>query len=187
MHRNKLLALLDGYADRYPGEDVSRFRAFVTRQPRCFERDCWDDGHVTGSAVVLDGGGASMLMTHHAKLGRWLQLGGHADGETDPLAFACREATEESGLAVVPVQEEVLDLDVHAIPARGSDPAHYHYDVRFLLRVERPGPLEATDESLALQWVPFDRIEAVTTEESILRMVGKYRKIARHLPSARDD
>ena len=175
MHRNRLLALLDGYANRYPGEDTARFRAFVERQSRCFERDCFDDGHVTGSAVVLDDSGTSMLMTHHAKLGRWLQLGGHADGETDPLAVACREATEESGLAVVPVDEEIYDLDVHAIPPRGADPAHFHYDVRFLLRAERPGPLKMTDESLALKWVPLDGMEAVTTEQSILRMVMKYR------------
>lgn len=173
MHRHKLLTLLTGYADRYPGEDISRFRAFVERQPRCFERDCWDDGHVTGSAVVLDRAGTSMLMTHHAKLGRWLQLGGHADGDPDPLSVACREATEESGLPVLPIEDEILDLDIHAIPRRGEEPPHYHYDVRFLLQVERSGPLQVTRESLALRWVPIVNIEALTNEESVLRMVRK--------------
>ena len=173
MHRDKLLTLLSRYADRYPGEDTSRFRHFVERQPRCFERDCWDDGHVTGSAVVLDRAGTSMLMTHHAKLGRWLQLGGHSDGDPDPLAVACREASEESGLSVVPIQDEILDLDIHAIPPRGPDPAHFHYDVRFLLQIERPGSLQVTHESLALRWVPLGNIKAVTNEESVLRMVRK--------------
>ena len=173
MHRDNLLTLLTGYAGRYPDEDISRFRAFVEGQPRCFERDCWDDGHVTGSAVVLDRAGTSMLMTHHAKLGRWLQLGGHADGDPDPLAVACREATEESGLSVVPIREEILDLDIHEIPARGPDPAHFHYDVRFLLQVERPGSLRVTHESLALRWVLLDDVASVTNEESILRMVRK--------------
>ena len=173
MHRDKLLTLLAGYAGRYPDEDISRFRGFVERQPRCFERDCWDDGHITGSAVVLDSAGTSMLVTHHAKLDRWLQLGGHADGDPDPLAVACREAREESGLSVVPIQDGILDLDIHAIPARGQDPAHFHYDVRFLLKVERPGPLQVTHESLALRWVPLGSIEALTNEESILRMVRK--------------
>ena len=173
MHRNKLLALLDDYADRYPGEGVARFREFVERQPRCFERDCWDDGHVTGSAVVLDPAGTSMLMTHHTKLGRWLQLGGHADGDTDPLAVACREATEESGLVVTPVDDDILDLDIHTIPPRGRDPAHFHYDVRFLLRAERTGPLDVTKESLALRWVSLDGVEDLTGEVSITRMVEK--------------
>ena len=175
MHRDKLLTLIAGYADRYPDEDISRFRHFVERQPRCFERDCWDDGHVTGSAVVLDSAGTSMLMTHHAKLGRWLQLGGHADGEHDPLAVACREATEESGLPVVPIRDEILDLDVHAIPPCGPDPAHFHYDVRFLLRADQNAPLRVTGESLALRWVPLDQMETLTTEESVLRMVRKLR------------
>ena len=178
MHRDKLLTLLTGYAERHPDEDIARFRHFVERQPCCFERDCWDDGHVTGSAVVLDAEGTSMLMTHHAKLGRWLQLGGHSDGDSDPLAVACREAAEESGLSVAPVREDVLDLDVHAIPARGGDPAHFHYDVRFVLRLERPGPLAATHESLALKWVRLDSIETVTREESILRMVRKLERFA---------
>lgn len=177
MHRNKLLARLAGYADRYPGEDTSRFRGFVERQPRCFERNCWNDGHVTGSAVVLDATGTAMLMTHHAKLGRWLQLGGHADGETDPLAVACREAMEESGLVVEPIREEILDLDIHAIPRRGEDPPHFHYDVRFLLRADRQAPLKMTEESLALRWVSLDDLGTVTTEESILRMVRKLRTI----------
>ena len=177
MHRDKLLRLLADYAARHPAEDSSRFQAFVERQPRCFERDCFDDGHVTGSAVLLDGTDprrAAMLMTHHAKLGKWLQLGGHADGDTDPLAVACREAAEESGLEVSPLLAEPIDLDIHAIPARGSDPPHYHYDVRFALHgSERAATV--SEESLALKWVPLTDIESVTREESILRMVAKCR------------
>ena len=180
MHRNKLLNLLARYRQRHPdetGETTGRFVDFARRQPRCFERDCWDDGHVTGSAVVLDRSGTAMLMTHHAKLDRWLQLGGHADGDTDPLAVACREAAEESGLAVVPRLDEPVDLDIHTIPARGHDPAHFHYDVRFLLQAEGSDRFAATDESLALAWVPLDNVAAVTRETSILRMVAKSRAL----------
>ena len=176
MHRDALLALLSRYARRWPEEPVTaRFSAFVTGQPRCFERDCFDDGHVTGSAVVLDLAGTSMLMTHHAKLGRWLQLGGHADGEANPLAVACREATEESGLAVAPRGTDAVDLDIHAIPPHGRDPQHFHYDVRFLLQVEESDRFTATAESLALAWVPLSSVEAVTREESIRRLVSKAR------------
>ena len=177
MHRDTLLELLTGYARRWPKETVAaRFADFVAGQPRCFERDCFDDGHVTGSAVVLDLAGTSMLMTHHAKLGRWLQLGGHADGEANPLAVACREATEESGLAVAPRGTEPVDLDIHAIPAHGRDPQHFHYDVRFLLQVEGSDRFTATAESLALAWVPLADVADVTREESILRLVRKTRK-----------
>lgn len=184
MHRTKLLRLLAGYAARHANEDVAPFRRFVERQPRCFERDCFDDGHVTASAVLLNGAGSHMLMTHHAKLGCWLQLGGHADGDADPLRAACREAREESGLAVVPVCAAPLDIDIHGVPPRAAEPAHRHYDVRFALRVADGGErFTRSDESLALRWVDLADVASVTTEESILRLAAKARALVAALPS----
>ena len=177
-HRAALLASLDRYAQRRQPADARRalqVRRFVAGQPRCFERDCFDDGHVTASALVLDEHGKRGLFTLHAKLGRWLQLGGHADGNPDLLAVACREATEESGLTVVPAWAEPIDVDVHAIPAWRNEPAHQHYDVRFLLRADRAAPT-VTAESLALQWVPLDAVATLTEEASILRLVAKGRQ-----------
>ena len=177
MHRRALLGLLRRYRQRHPAEDAAhRFQGFVRRQPRCFERDCWDDGHVTASAALLDPRREAMLMTLHAKLGRWLQLGGHADGETDALAVACREATEESGLEVAPASLEPIDVDIHGIPAHGGDPAHFHYDVRFVLLAEAGAP-RPTEESLGLKWVPLKNMAAVTAEESILRLAAKCRAL----------
>ena len=174
MHRNKLLALLARYAERHPAEDAERFRRFVEAQPRCFHRDCFDDGHITGSAALVSADGSRMLMTRHAKLGRWLQLGGHADGDSDALRVACREAEEESGLQVAPLGEDPVDIDVHRIPAHGADPAHLHYDVRFLLTVKTQNhEYRRSEESLALQWVPLQGIQAVTREASILRLTAK--------------
>lgn len=146
----------------------------MARQPRCFERDCFDDGHVTGSALVLNRRRDAALMTHHAKLGRWLQLGGHCDGDSDALAVACREAEEESGLAVVPLSKTALDIDIHTIPARGDEPRHFHYDVRFLLQARESEEFVATAESLSLAWVPLDRMRMYTDEESVLRLVRKF-------------
>src|SRR6185369_5766902 len=105
---------------------VERMRRFVRSRPDCFERTC-REGHVTGSAWVVSSDRSSVLLTHHARLGRWLQLGGHADGETDPFAVALREAREESGMERFrePSGESPplpLDLDVHVIPARGDEP-----------------------------------------------------------------
>ena len=169
--------MLADYARRFPDEDSARFARFVSRQPRCFERDCFDDGHVTGSALVLNLGGDAALMTHHAKLGRWLQLGGHCDGDPDALAVACREAEEESGLAVLPLSEAPIDIDIHEIPARGTEPRHFHYDVRFLLQVRDSEEFVATAESLSLAWVPLDKMATYTDEESVLRLVRKFQKM----------
>lgn len=175
MHRDHLLSLLDEYARRHPAESAvsARFAEFVTANPRCFERDLWA-GHITGSAWLVDASGTRVLLTHHRKLGRWLQLGGHSDGEPRTLDVAMREAAEESGLVVEPLAETVFDLDVHEIPARKTDPAHWHYDVRFALRVVGSEAFRVSGESLDLAWVTIDRLEELTDEASMLRMAQKW-------------
>jgi 8-oxo-dGTP pyrophosphatase MutT (NUDIX family) len=177
MSREGLRAALAAYRARYPDESstVDRFVALLDARPDCFERGCFTPGHITASTWLLDPSGGRVLLTHHRKLGRWLQLGGHADGDTDLLRAALREATEESGLKVVPVSRQILDLDVHTIPGRGVDPAHFHFDVRFALRAAGSGAFTVSDESHALRWVDIDAIATVTTEGSILRMAQKWR------------
>ncbi|MBM4265822.1 MAG: NUDIX hydrolase [Deltaproteobacteria bacterium] len=185
MHRRPLLDLLDRYASLHPGEDetVQRMQAFIRAHADCFARTCLA-GHVTGSAWVVSADHRSVLLTHHARLGRWLQLGGHADGETDPFEAALREAREESGMEdfrevsgdVPPVP---LDVDVHPIPARGAEPEHFHFDVRYLL-IAAPGQrIVRSDESNDLRWVPADRVEELSDEESLLRLARKARALLR--------
>ena len=96
------------------------------------------------------------------------------------LAVACREATEESGLAVAPLCGAPIDVDIHAVPAHGLTPPHLHYDVRFLLRAEGCAP-RANAESLALRWVPLDAVGTLTQETSILRLVAKAQRWLRGL------
>lgn len=182
MHRSHLLELLADYASRYPAEGpvLERFLAFVNAHERCFERDLWA-GHVTGSAWLVDASRERVLLTHHRKLGRWLQLGGHSDGNPDSLQVAMTEASEESGLAVVPLSGAVFDLDIHEIPARGNDPAHFHYDVRFALQVDGDEAFRISRESLDLAWVPIDRLGDFTDEVSMLRMAGKWRSFVEGL------
>lgn len=174
MHRRGLRALLAAYRARWPREadTVARFEAFVDAHPDCFERTC-RVGHITGSAWLVDAAGEWALLTHHRKLGRWLQLGGHSDGDPDPLAVALREAREESGLPVRALDEAIFDLDVHRIPARGREAAHLHYDVRFLL-VAGSEHFRKNDESHALHWVPVNGIRTFSAEESVLRMARKW-------------
>lgn len=175
MHRQALLDLLNRYATRHPdeAETVTRFRDFVARTADCFERH-FAEGHVTGSAWIVDRGGTCVLLTHHRKLDRWLQPGGHADGDSDVLAVALREGLEETGLdSLEPVASEIFDLDIHPIPARGSDPEHFHYDVRFLLRDAGSGDYIVSEESLDLAWVPLAELERYSDEDSMRRMRDK--------------
>ena len=183
MHRKPLLDLLARYRSAHAEEAacVDRIEALVEQHADCFERSCWA-GHVTASAWVLSPDGRRFLLTHHRKLGRWLQLGGHCDGDPDVAAVALREAREESGLGQLrfayagdgPVP---IDLDVHPIPPRGAEPAHDHHDVRFVL-VATPGEtISVSDESHALEWFAMDALEDVAGDASVLRLGLKVRKL----------
>jgi len=179
VHRRPLLTLLDDYARRFPEEAdvVGRFREFVAAHPACFERDCWA-GHVTGSAWLLNGAGDAVLLTHHRKLRRWLQPGGHCDGDSDVLQVALREAEEETGLVVTPLNERPLDIDIHPIPARATDPGHHHFDVRFALQVATDDDYRVSDESIDLAWVKLDQLYEYTAEESVLRLGRKWQAVS---------
>jgi 8-oxo-dGTP pyrophosphatase MutT (NUDIX family) len=179
VHRRELTGLLERYAAAWPGERelVRRFLDFVRSRPDCLQRSC-APGHITASAWIVSADGARCLLTRHRKLGRWLQLGGHVDGEPRVERAALREAREESGmerfeLLAPPGGLLPLDLDVHPIPARAAEPAHLHWDVRFLLRAGPGQELRPSDESLELSWLAAGELERYTTEASVLRLQQK--------------
>jgi ADP-ribose pyrophosphatase YjhB (NUDIX family) len=175
MHRLPLLTKLRDYRpyDQHEWDMYEILLRFVESESHCFDRRL-QIGHVTGSAWIVDGTLSQALLTHHFKLDRWLQLGGHADGVPDILRVALREAREESGLEYVrPLSEAIFDVDVHPIPARGDEPRHLHYDVRFLLEADAGAPLVISSESKDLAWIPLVDIAQVTSEQSIMRMTAK--------------
>jgi 8-oxo-dGTP pyrophosphatase MutT (NUDIX family) len=176
MHRAPLLAALSDYAARHPEEApvIERFTRFVRAHGDCFHRTL-AIGHVTGSAWIVNAAGDAVLLTHHRKLNRWLQPGGHADGDPDVLAVARREADEETGLTpLVPVETAIFDLDIHTIPARGAEPAHDHFDVRYAIRHTGDGLFAVSAESHDLAWVPIARLDDYTDEDSMHRMARKW-------------
>ncbi|MBS2027784.1 MAG: NUDIX hydrolase [Deltaproteobacteria bacterium] len=190
-HQARLLALLEHFlpADDLEERHLEAIRALVSSSADCFSRTHWVPGHITGSAFIVDPARRQMLLHHHKKLDRWLQMGGHDDGERDAAATALREAREESGLAKVewpPGERRVLDVDVHEIPARKEDPAHQHHDVRFLFYAESTQPLSMdAQESNALAWIPLADAAAKMGEEGAKRVVAKIdRLLASHQPPA---
>ncbi|MEW5851144.1 MAG: NUDIX hydrolase [Myxococcota bacterium] len=150
---------------------------FASVEPACFHRTTLP-GHITGSAFIYDPATDSLLLHHHRKLDRWLQMGGHDDGEQDAAATAFREAREESGLNRLRLAEpvQVLDVDVHLIPARKDEPAHDHLDVRFLVLGDSTEPLSRDDvESKDLRWFPLEEAARQMGEPGALRVVKKIR------------
>lgn len=159
------------------GEEMTFRDQFLKllEHPRCFHRD-FLPGHITASAWITDVGGQHVLLTHHAKLNRWLQPGGHADGEEDVLNVALREATEETGLKNFTIPSKtIFDIDIHLIPARRDHFEHYHYDIRFVFQADLHEPLQISDESNDLKWIALHQLETYTTAPSILRMKEKGR------------
>ncbi len=176
MHRAHLLHALTPYRQRYPEEAlcIDQLASFVQTYADCFARSLLV-GHVTGSAWLVNEPGTHVLLTHHRKLNIWVQLGGHADGEADIQAVARREAQEESGLVCLePVTDAIFDVDVHTIPARGLEPEHAHYDVRYAFRAVGTDSFTVSEESHALAWIAVEQITAYTTEASMPRMARKW-------------
>lgn len=170
------LALLDQYAPRHPDEAaaVAAFARFARSGPNVFERSR-PDGHFTASCWLVSADGQRVLLTHHRKLDRWLQLGGHADGDPDLIQVALREAEEESGLTGLVIDTEIFDIDAHLIPARPGEPAHVHWDVRFVVRCSGDERFAVSDESLALAWVTIADVHAdAAADASLQRMARKW-------------
>ena len=185
MHRRPLLDMLAAYCQIFPAESdvVWRMRDLIEKHVDCFDRTC-RPGHITGAAWILSADRRRALLTHHRKLDRWLQLGGHADGQWQVDQVALREAQEESGMTAfdfVPIEGALLpfDLDIHDIPARYNaegqliEDAHQHHDVRFLLVARSGQPICVSDESHDVAWFTSDEVFELATDESVLRMLRK--------------
>ena len=148
---------------------------FISDYRDCFERSL-QVGHITASSWLLNKHKTHALLMHHVKLDKWLQLGGHCDGNSNVLDVAIKEAQEESGIvAIEPLSESLFDIDIHLIPANKKEQEHYHYDVRFLLHVTSDQDFIQNSESKELRWIGKDSNQLPTNEESVVRMFNKWR------------
>ena len=132
-------------------------------------------GHFTASAWLVSGDARRVLLTHHRKLGLWLQLGGHADGDRDLTAAALKEAQEESGLSGLRLEPGIFDLDRHWIPEHKGVPAHWHYDVRYIVRAGGDEVYVVSAESHDLAWRDIAEVAIDPhADASVRRMAGKW-------------
>ena len=176
-----LRSQLDAYARRHPGDAAlaDEFSTLLDDPENPFLRERLA-GHFTGSAWLVSADGQRVLLTHHRKLDRWLQLGGHADGERDLAQVALKEAEEESGLTALVLEDgELFDIDKHWIPERRDVPGHWHYDARYVVRALGSEQFAVSEESLALAWrdirdVANAVIETPDDDDSLPRMAKRW-------------
>lgn len=172
MNRDDVLSLLEAFTpvDDEHAKQRDAIRTFVSSEPRFHHRDT-PEAHLTASAWITNPQHTHAVLLHHAKLNIWVQPGGHLENDATMLAASLREATEETGLQnLTPVTEALFDLDIHPIPARQTEPAHVHMDLRFWFQTQQD-TLVLNDESHALRWCDREGIKAVTDEASIRRMM----------------
>lgn len=171
-----LAAALDEYLGRWPGEAavVAQFHALLGEGDDPYSRARLA-GHFTASAWLVSADGTRALLTHHRKLDRWLQPGGHADGDRDLARVALKEAEEESGLRGSRLQPGLFDIDRHWIPEHKGVPAHWHYDARFVVRAGDDEAFVVSEESHALAWREVSAIAGdETADASVRRMACKW-------------
>lgn len=177
----ELRSQLAAYARRWPEHAAlaDEFSTLLDDPENPFLRERLA-GHFTGSAWLVSADGQRVLLTHHRKLDRWLQLGGHADGDRDLARVALKEAEEESGLSGLVLEDgELLDIDKHWIPARQDVPGHWHYDARYVVRAVGSEQFAISEESLALAWreitdVANAVIETPDGDDSLPRMAQRW-------------
>lgn len=171
--RAALLATLETHApaDEPEATDLSRIRALIRESDSPTSRAQFAPGHLTASAVLIDPGLTKTLLIKHRKLGLWLQPGGHFEpGELAPDEVALREVQEETGLAGKVLR--LLDVDVHEIPARKDEPAHEHFDLRFLVEVPAEGEIVG-DGADAVRWLTPVELEGFDLDPGLRRALGK--------------
>ena len=184
---SRLLADFGEYLSRLPEEagSVAQFSDFLRSDSSVFERN-HAPGHFTGSAWLVSADGERALLMHHRKLDRWLQPGGHADGDSDLARVALREAQEETGVIDLRVEGGIFDIDRHRIMARvpmahhgvlapANEPEHWHYDVRYVVRAGMDDRFTINEESHALAWRPVAEVaDDAGFDVSLRRMARKW-------------
>lgn len=176
LEHSALVSALAEYAQRWPDEQaiVALFEELAGDGANPYVRERLA-GHFTSSCWLVDRSGRRTLLTHHRKLGMWLQLGGHADGERDLQVVALKEAEEESGLRGLSITPGIFDLDRHWIPEHKGVPAHWHYDVRYVVHAGEDEAYTVSEESHDLAWRDIAELAVANgTDASVQRMARKW-------------
>ena len=135
--------------------------------------------HMTASSWIVNPERTKTLMVYHNIYDSWSWTGGHADGETDLLSVALREAREETGIARVrPVSPEIFSLEVLTVDGhekRGAYlPSHLHMNVTYLLEAEESDTLHiCREENSGVAWFALEEALKASSEPWFVERIYK--------------
>lgn len=135
--------------------------------------------HMTASSWIVNPERTKTLMVYHNLYDSWSWTGGHADGETDLLSVALREAREETGIAHVrPLSPEIFSLEVLTVDGhekRGEYvPSHLHMNVTYLLEAEESDTLHVCrEENSGVAWFTLEEALKASTEPWFVERIYK--------------
>ena len=155
--------------DAQEAADRAMILDYIARFPDILSRNN-PIAHISSSGFVVNAGASKVLMAHHNIFRVWAWTGGHADGETDLLSVALREAREETGAVhILPLSTEIASVDI--LPVWGHVKrgkyvcAHQHLNVSYLLTADEGDPLQNREgENTQVAWLDAERMLEITNE-----------------------
>lgn len=133
--------------------------------------------HITVSSWVVSPDFKKVLMVYHNIYNSWSWIGGHADGESNLLSVALKEAKEETGLInVKPYNNDILSLEVLTVNGHFKNreyvSSHLHLNVTYLLIANVDEKLVVKpDENSDVKWIDVDDISIVSSEKWMVEKV----------------
>lgn len=133
-----------------------------------FDRNDFEPGHLTSSAFIVNKECTHCVLMHHKKLDKWLQPGGHAEGEISVKENAMKEAQEETGMKTLVNTGKIHTVDVHVIPEYKGQPEHHHHDICYLFQADINEKPVGNHESNFVKWVSLEEAKIFANAEYAL-------------------
>ena len=129
--------------------------------------------HFTASNWIINKDRTKVLMIYHNIYKSWAWTGGHADGDSDLLHVALKEAEEETGLNNLKLLIDgifglqILTVDSHIKRGKYVS-SHLHLDCCFLFEANEEDELKIKeDENSGVKWINIDEATKITNEEKM--------------------